>query len=180
MTSSDHPSITTTTIEKVGRVTVRLDLSFAELVRAFEGQLGWWDLEAAQKEIQHGWAVLEPRVSAMAGPHGLMILSKTDQGEIASVAGKPIECTLYLVGNPVTATGILTIDPRASYLVPFRVALYTDAENKGSMLVYDTPSSIMAPLTNSEISAVGVLLDEKMNAIISALHKAAEAAKVAC
>jgi uncharacterized protein (DUF302 family) len=59
-------------------------------------------------------------------PHGLMIIARVDLGGVASLSGHETRCSLYLVGNPLIANQIISIDLRGSFYVPFRVALYDD------------------------------------------------------
>jgi hypothetical protein len=61
------------------------------------------------------WDEVEAALARMAGPSGLMLFTQYDQGVIASLAGKPIRCRLYLVGNPAVATQIVRIDIRGSF-----------------------------------------------------------------
>ncbi len=154
---------------RVDRVTVSTGLPFEALVDAFEAQFGAWNPEAARETFGAGWPALEKRIDDMLGPSGLMILSATNQGEIASVTGRSIRCILYEVGNPVIATKILAIDIRACILVPFRVALYCEAEGKDGQMVYDRPSSLLAFLNKPSLTEIGASLDEKMNAVAGVL-----------
>ena len=136
-------------------MTVSTGLPFETLVGAFEALFGTWDLEGACQMIRAGWAALEKRIDDMRGPSGLIILSATNQGEIASVAGPPVRCILYEVGNPVIATKILTIDIRACILVPFRVALYSEGHGAAGQMVYDRPSSLLAFLNKPALIEIG-------------------------
>jgi uncharacterized protein (DUF302 family) len=154
------------------RITVSTDLPFERLVRRFEEELGVWDLEAARDVIPQGWAVLSKRINDMRGPHGLMVVATTDQGEIASVAGNPIRCILYAVGNPVIATEVLGIDIRACFLVPFRVALFDDVSGEHAQMVYDRPSTLLAQLNQPKLAEIGGSLDQKTNTVALALMAA--------
>jgi hypothetical protein len=57
------------------------------------------------------WGEVEREVEQMAGPRGLMIFTRINQGEIISLSGEVKRCSLYLV----------------SFYVPFRVCLYDNA-----------------------------------------------------
>jgi len=91
-------------------------------------QLGYLDplIGARLIERKASWSEVEREMARMAGPRGLMIIFKADQGRIASLSGQERRCSLYLVGNPVIADQIISIDLRASFYVPFRVCLYDD------------------------------------------------------
>jgi uncharacterized protein (DUF302 family) len=75
-----------------------------------------------------------------------MIIFRADQGKITSLSGQEKRCSLYLVGNPVIADQIISIDLRASFYVPFRVCLYDDRGPDGAVISYDRPSSFLAVL----------------------------------
>jgi uncharacterized protein (DUF302 family) len=55
-----------------------------------------------------------------------MIIARVDLGGVASLSGHETRCSLYLVGNPLIANQIISIDLRGSFYVPFRVALYDE------------------------------------------------------
>jgi hypothetical protein len=105
-------------------------------------------------------------MARMAGPSGLMLFSKIDQGAIASLSGAPVRCRLYLVGNPAIATRIVRIDVRGSLYVPFRVDLFESDEQSGAILSFDRPSSFLGALGRPELNAIGRQLDEKMDGVV--------------
>jgi hypothetical protein len=59
------------------------------LVGGFERELGRWDLAAADRLLKSkaSWGEVEREVERMAGPRGLMIFTRINQGEIISLAG---------------------------------------------------------------------------------------------
>jgi uncharacterized protein (DUF302 family) len=81
---------------------------------------------------------VEKELERLGGTHGHMIVASANQGAITSLSGKLKRCMLYLVGNPVIADKIIAIDIRASFYVPFRVALF-DTGDGG-------PSAMTVPL----------------------------------
>jgi hypothetical protein len=115
-----------TTVEHVG---VSTGLTYEGLVGAFERELGRWDPVTGNALVERRapWSDVEREVERMAGKHGLMIFFRADQGAVASLVGKAKRYSLYLVGNPVIANRIISIDIRASFYVPFRVCLYAPA-----------------------------------------------------
>ena len=151
----------------VERVDIWTGLTYDVLVRAFERELGHWDPAAGNLlvERQASWSDVERDVERMAGPHGLMIFFRVNQGAVTSLSGKVKRCSLYLVGNPVIANQILSIDLRASFYVPFRVCLY------GAVISYDRPSSFLGQLGRPELKEIGALLDQKIDGVVDALRK---------
>jgi len=153
------------------RTTVQTRMSYPELVVAFESALGRWEPSVAKRLVQSRatWAEVRREVSQVSEPRGLMIISQADQGALTSLSGVQKQCKLYLVGNPVIASEILAIDPRASLYVPFRVCLYQEAEAVSGSISYDRPSSSLATLGRAELADVGLLLDGKIDDLATTL-----------
>jgi uncharacterized protein (DUF302 family) len=154
-------------------VSVATGLRYDRLIEAFEGSLGKWDPIAGERMSKEkaSWPNVEAAVAKMAEPFGLMVLTKIDQGRIASLSGKTKLCSLYLVGNPVIANQIIEIDLRGSFYVPFRVAVHDDGGPNGGIISYDRPSSFLAALNRPELDAIGKSLDEKIDRVISNLDR---------
>lgn len=157
----------------VQHTSVATGLSYDDLVGGFERELGRWDLAAADRLLKSkaSWSEVEREVGRMAGPRGLMILTRINQGEIISLSGALKRCSLYLVGNPVIANKIISIDIRGSFYVPFRVCLYDHGTASSAVISYDRPSSFLAGLERPELKEIGVMLDQKIDGVVSALRK---------
>jgi uncharacterized protein (DUF302 family) len=151
----------------VERITVETGFSFERLIAAFEKQLGRYDRAVGAELVKKkaSWKEVSATIEAMAGPHGLMIMSHLELGPTVPLQGTRRQCSLYLVGNPLIASK--TADIRAGMLVPFRVEIYAD--ESGAILSYDRPSSSLASLRNDTLNALGVLLDEKMKSFVASL-----------
>jgi uncharacterized protein (DUF302 family) len=154
-------------------VSVATGLPYDRLIEAFERSLGKWDPIAGATlwKEKASWQDVEAAIAKMAGPFGLMVLTKIDQGQITSLSGKSKMCSLYLVGNPVIANRIIEIDLRGSFYVPFRVAVHDDGGPNGGIISYDRPSSFLAALNRPELDAIGKSLDEKLDRVISNLDR---------
>jgi uncharacterized protein (DUF302 family) len=161
------------TNSSISHVSVATGLPYDRLIEAFEGSLGKWDPIAGEPlwKKKAGWPDVEAAIAKMAGPFGLMVLAKIDQGRITSLSGNSKMCSLYLVGNPVIANRIIEIDLRGSFYVPFRVAVHDDGGPDGSIISYDRPSSFLAALNRPELDAIGKSLDEKLDRVISNLDQ---------
>ena len=146
--------------------------TYEALVEAFEHELGYLDplIGARLIEQKASWSEVERETARMAGPRGLMIIFKADQGRIASLSGKERRCSLYLVGNPVIADQIIAVDLRASFYVPFRVCLYDGGGPNGAVISYNRPSSFLAALGKPELTKFGALLDGKIDDVAAALR----------
>jgi uncharacterized protein (DUF302 family) len=154
----------------IERSTVLTGLTYPALVAAFERELGRWEPDTGTRLVaaRAPWSEVEREVERAAGPHGLMILGQVDQGEIVSLSGRPIRCSLYLIGNPVIAARILQIDVRGSLYVPFRVSLYEERGADGASIAFDRPSSFLAALERPELVELGRVLDEKIDGLAAA------------
>ena len=157
----------------IARSYVRTSLPYDQVVAAFEGAVGHFDPEAAADLARRGapWSEFEATMTRAAGPSGLMILGKFDQGAVASLAGTPIRCRLYLVGNPAIAAEIVRIDARACLYVPFRVAIYVEDGARGATISFDQPSSSLGVFQRDELRAIGLRLDQKLDAVLEVVRQ---------
>lgn len=153
----------------VERLVVATGFDFESLRQAFEEQLGCYDFDVGASLVEDKalWATVEAEINPMAGPHGLMLFFRIDQGEIASLRQRRLRSTLYLVGNPLIATEILAMYSRAGFLVPFRVHIFEDSDT--GMIAYDRPSSFLKAGDHPELAQIGNGLDAKMEALIASL-----------
>jgi len=155
--------------QSIQHTNVVTGLSYDALVSAFERELGHLNPAVPKQLIERkaAWSEVEREIARIAGTHGLMIIAKTDLGSLASLSGREKRCSLYLVGNPVIANQIISIDLRGSFYVPFRVALY-DGDQHEAVISYDRPSSFLAALGHPALSEIGEALDRKIDAVAAA------------
>lgn len=170
------PPVATFAIE---RVTVATHLSYEALTAAFERELGRFKPDVAERlhARRAPWNEVEAEFTAMAELHGLMIFFRVEQGKITSLKAEPKNCALYLLGNPVIAEQIISIDVRGSFYVPFRVCLYDPGGGHGACIAYDRPSSFLAALARPELASIGELLDGKIDAVVAAIKEGQAAAR---
>ena len=143
-------------------------LSYEALIDAFERELGRLDAAAVQRWIvqKAAWSEVRPAIERMAGPRGLMVIFRADQGALTSLSGRVKRSSLYIVGNPVIANDIIEIDLAASFYVPFRVCIYSDGDQSGAVIGYDRPSSFLGTLGRPELATYGELLDGKIDGLV--------------
>ncbi len=164
-----------TTQVTVEHVEARTGLDYADLIDRFEQELGRLDQAATNALVARKatWSEVKSEIERMAGPRGLMIIFRADQGAVTSLSGTMKRTSLYMVGNPVIASDIIGIDPRASFYVPFRVCIYDDGDPSGAIIGYDRPSSFLGALGWPELVAYGNLLDAKIDSLVRDLCKTA-------
>jgi len=63
-------------------ISIATGLTYDDLVRGFERELGRWDLTAADRLLKSNasWSEVEREVDRMAGPRGLMTFTRINQG----------------------------------------------------------------------------------------------------
>lgn len=153
------------------REDLQTGMKYEDLIAAFEKELGQFEPEIVGALVQKKahWEEVESAVNKMAGSHGLMIFFKVNQGVLASLNNKILECTLYTVGNPLVAEKILSVDVRASLYVPFHICIYNNGEGQGATIGFDRPSSFLAALQNPALNEFGTLLDGKIDSVINSI-----------
>ncbi len=152
----------------VDHVRLAADKPFEAITQAFERQLGRFDPEVYKSLAASGDAGgVRARIEAMAGPSGFMLFGRQDHGALLRLAGQKRRAVQYVVGNPLFALQMTQHDIRASLCAPLRVLLYETAEGK-TCVEYDKPSSLFGQFGNAKIDAVAVMLDRKLEALVSA------------
>ncbi|HVZ87213.1 MAG TPA: DUF302 domain-containing protein [Polyangia bacterium] len=139
----------------VERAYIETGLPYPEAVKAFEAAVGRCGAP--------------PSATEAAAPGGLMIFDAFEQGAIEALAGRPVRCRLYLVGNPGIAAQIVRVDPRACLYVPFRVAIHQAEGRPAAAVSFDRPSSSLAALGRRELEPLGRLLDHKIATVVAAV-----------
>jgi hypothetical protein len=90
---------------------------------------------------------------------------------ILNVLGFPPEqrqSVQYLMGNHMIATGMYVEDQSTQLYAPLKVTIYADAQGQ-THFVIDQPSTRFDSFGNPVISATGILLDEKLAGLLTAL-----------
>jgi uncharacterized protein (DUF302 family) len=152
----------------VDHVRLTTDKPFEDVAKAFERQLGRFDLDvyrslAATDDAEGAKAKIE----AMAGPSGFMLFATHNHGALLRLAGQKRRAIQYVVGNPLFALRMTQHDIRACLYAPLRVLLYENEEGK-TCLEYDKPSSLFGQFGNDHISPTAAMLDRKLEALAAA------------
>jgi uncharacterized protein (DUF302 family) len=152
-------------VDHVRRTT---DKPFDDVAKGFEAQLGKFDGDVrkaatASEDTEEAKA----KIAAMAGPSGFMLFSTSDHGALLRLAGQKRKAIQYVVGNPVFALQMTQHDIRASLYAPLRVLIYENEDGK-TCVEYDKPSSLFGQFGNDRIAPTAVMLDRKLEALVSA------------
>ena len=149
-------------------VYLKTEKPFEEVTRKFENGVGRYEAEAlkplgAGKDLEG----VRKKIEAMAGPSGFMLFATHNHGALLRLAGQKRKAIQYVVGNPLFALQMTQHDIRASLYAPLRVLIYENEEGK-TCVEYDRPSSLFGQFGNAEITAVAVMLDGKLEALVAA------------
>ncbi|MGD1018544.1 MAG: DUF302 domain-containing protein [Verrucomicrobiia bacterium] len=138
--------------------------TFDEVVTAFENAVGVADREGFQKLVATSADEkdFEKRVRAFEGSSGFMRFLDIDHGAWMTRIGLGARCKLYILGNPLIARTMLKHDLGVGLNVPVRAMIYEDQKAGRTRLAYDLPSSLMARLSNENVTAAAKRLDEKL------------------
>ena len=157
-----------TTRISVDHVRLATDKPFEDVTKAFEQQLGRFDPEVRKAATESSdTAAAKAKIEAMVGPSGFMLFGTQDHGALLRLAGQKRKAIQYVVGNPLFALQMTQHDIRASLYAPLRVLIYENEDGK-TCVEYDRPSSLFGQFGNAEITAVAVMLDGKLEALVSA------------
>jgi uncharacterized protein (DUF302 family) len=147
------------------KTVVETTFAYADLCGRFEAAVGRLAASVVRRLEARAasWPEVEAAIREMAGESGLMQFAIFDQGAVASLSGGPVDCRLYLVGNPAMAARIVRIDARGALYVPFRVAVYASPGKAGAAIAFDRPSSLLAGLGRHELDDIGRMLDREID-----------------
>src|SRR3984893_17233300 len=152
------------TVDHVRRTT---DKPFGDVTTAFERQLGRFEPGVYQALAAGGDAEgARARIEAMAGPSGFMLFATHNHGALLRLAGQKRKAIQYVVSNPLFAIQMTQHDIRASLYAPLRVLIYENEEGR-TCVEYDRPSSLFGQFGNAEITAIAVMLDGKLEALVT-------------
>lgn len=118
-------------------------------------------------------AALERYLRKIGGDLGLMILGSVRHGEILSPLRGPQGAAMFLIGNPLTALGLMQLHPEAGVYAPLRV-MFTEAKAGQTRITYDRPSRLLGQWPEPVFASTGLMLDEKLERLVGLLGKKEE------
>ena len=118
-------------------------------------------------------AALERHLQAVAGDRGLMILGSVRHGTMFGLLGGPKRSAMFLIGNPLTALGLMQVHPEAGVYAPLRV-MFTEAKLGQTRITYDRPSRLFGQWPEPVFASTGSMLDEKLERLVGLLRRKEE------
>ncbi|MDT5169803.1 MAG: hypothetical protein QOD02_3134, partial [Mycobacterium sp.] len=116
-------------------ITIRSKKSFAEVTDALESLFKMVDLQRLADMTAAGdQAGIHAYFEELSGDHEFSIFFKLDQGSTQRLAGIPIDCRFYLIGNAVIVNGLFRYGATAGLGAPVRVCI---SQNEGEQVRID-------------------------------------------
>jgi hypothetical protein len=97
----------------------------------------------------------------------LWMFSMRDHGALAAADGRKSKAMQYEIGNPLTAERMTRYRLAAGLYAPLRIVLYED-EGGQAVFEYDLPSSFFGQFGDDRVAAVGLELDQELEAVLLA------------
>jgi hypothetical protein len=143
-------------------LTIRPKKSFAEVTDALESLFKMVDLQRLADMTAAGdQAGIRAYFDELSEDHEFSIFFKLDQGSTQRLAGIPIECGFYLIGNAVIVNGLFQYGATAGLGAPLRVCV---SQNEGQQvrIDLDEPTAFFSQFPELRGSKVPGILDRDL------------------
>ena len=158
----------TVVAHEVRRLEIPVEQPYDAFRDRYEHAVPAFDLERyATLDPSTDWATVQAMTDHDA-PHGFLVYWRTEIDLIMRLAGHPRRCTSYLMGNHTIAERMYRHDPLTTLYAPLRTQIHEDHDGTARFSV-DQPSTRFASLGDDRITEVGIELDGKLAALLSAL-----------
>jgi uncharacterized protein (DUF302 family) len=159
-----------TTQITIEHIVVASDRSYEQVIEALEAQLGpradWDKITRELITTNASWEQTVQIVERQLGTSGFTIFSKTEQGALLTLAGKPTRAAQYVIGNPLLAIQMIEHAPEAALYAPLQLAVYEDRAGK-AFVAYERFTSQLAQYPNPEIPSVAQLVEQKLEGLVT-------------
>ena len=137
--------------------------AFDDVIADFEAQLGRFD-QSQTLDAQDD-ADLSRRLGEMQGESGLMVVAVLEMDQILPrLRASSERAKQYLVGNPLIADKMASVNTLAALFAPPRVLIYSHDER--TFISYQKPSTTFGRLKSDVIMVTALDLDAKFAAIV--------------
>lgn len=144
-------------------VTCSSPKAFDDVIADFEAQLGKFD--QAQALDAESDADLSRMLGEMQGESGLMVVAVLEMDQILPrLRASSERARQYLVGNPLIADKMASVNTLAALFAPPRVLIYSHDER--TYISYQRPSTTFGRLKSDVIMVTALDLDDKFAAIV--------------
>ena len=143
-------------------ITIRTKKSFTEVTGALESLFKPVDLQKLADMTAAGdQAGIQSYFKELSDDHEFSIFFQLDQGSTQQLAGLPIDCRFYLIGNAVIVNGLFEYGATAGLGAPVRVCI---SQNKGEdvRIDVDEPTAFFSQFPELKDSKVPAILDRDL------------------
>ncbi|GGO27409.1 hypothetical protein [Micromonospora parathelypteridis] len=150
---------------------IRVDRPFEDFRRQYEQAVPPYDAGAFNALVARGapWDDVLALMRERA-PHDFLIYwSSGDLQPMMKLAGDPLHCVEYLMGNHTTAERMFRHDPAAMLYAPLRVVI-CDGPQGGARFVIEQPSRPFGSFGVDAIHEVSLDLDREVAALLAHLQ----------
>lgn len=143
-------------------ITIRTKKSFTEVTGALESLLKRVDLQKLADLTAAGdQAGIQSYFRELSGDHEFSIFFQLDQGSTQQLAGLPVNCRFYLIGNAAIVNGLFEYGATAGLGAPVRVCI---SQNKGEdvRVDVDEPTAFFSQFPELKDSKVPAILDRDL------------------
>jgi hypothetical protein len=143
-------------------ITIRSKKSFTEVTDALESLFKMVDLQRLADMTAAGdQAGIRAYFEELSGDHEFSIFFKLDQGSTQRLAGIPVDCRFYLIGNAVIVNGLFRYGATAGLGAPVRVCV-SQNEGEDVRIDLDEPTAFFSQFPELRGSDVPSLLDRDL------------------
>jgi uncharacterized protein (DUF302 family) len=139
-------------------ITIRSKKSFAEVTSALEDLFRMVDLPKLAGMTQAG---IHACFQEISGDHEFSIFFKLDQGSTLRLAGFPLDCRFYLIGNAVIVNGLFQYGATAGLGAPVLVCV-SQQEGEDVRIDLDEPTAFFSQFPEMKESKVRGILDRDL------------------
>jgi hypothetical protein len=97
----------------------------------------------------------------ISGDYKFSIVYQLDQGPSQRLAGYPINCRFYLIGNPVVVNGLFEYGAMAGLGAPVRVCI-SQSDGEDVRIDIDEPTAFFSQFPELKESTVPAILDKEL------------------
>jgi hypothetical protein len=143
-------------------ITIRSKKSFTEVTDALESLFKMVDLQRLADMTAAGdQAGIHAYFEELSGDHEFSIFFKLDQGSTQRLAGIPVDCRFYLIGNAVIVNGLFRYGASAGLGAPVRVCI-SRKEGEDVRIDLDEPTAFFSQFPELRGSKVPGILDRDL------------------
>jgi hypothetical protein len=143
-------------------ITIRTKKSFEAVTAALEALFVHVDgQKLADMTAAGDQAGIEKYFKEISGDHEFSIFYQLDQGSTQRLAGYPINCRFYLIGNAVIVNGLFEFGAMAGLGAPVRVCI-SQRDGEDVRIDVDEPTAFFSQFPELKDSKVPAILDKDL------------------